>query len=113
MTTCMYTEMYDDCFIKYIHPPNTLLKCTHITCHTHTHTITPHIQTALQAAKQELDHLKLALRERNKELQKFEQERRSHEKEKVDASLKIKELEHKIAKFHKDSKDAAQKVSSS
>ena len=28
----------------------------------------------------------------------------------MDASLKVKELEHKIAKFHKDSKDAAQKV---
>ena len=68
------------------------------------------LQAALKAAKQELDQLKSALRERNKELQKFEQERRSHEKEKVDASLKIKELEHKIAKFHKDSKDAAQKV---
>ena len=76
---------------------------------THTHTHTP-LQAALKAAKQELDQLKSALRERNKELQKFEQERRSHEKEKVNASLKIKELEHKIAKFHKDSKDAAQKV---
>ena len=57
-----------------------------------------------------MDKLKSALRERNKELQKFEQERRNHEKEKVDASLKIKELEHKIAKFHKDSRDAAQRV---
>ena len=73
---------------------------------THHHTS----QAALNAAKHELDQLKSALRERNKELQKFEQERRSHEKEKADASLKIKELEHKIAKFHKDSKDAAQKV---
>lgn len=75
------------------------------------HTTDHHtVQAALKAAKQELDQLKSALRERNKELQKFEQERRSHEKEKVDASLKIKELEHKIAKFHKDSKDAAHKV---
>ena len=71
---------------------------------------TCHPQAALSSAKQELDELKSVLRERNKELQKFEQERRSHEKEKVDASLKIKELEHKIAKFHKDSRDAAQRV---
>lgn len=77
----------------------------------HTYATDHHtFQAALKAAKHELDQLKSALRERNKELQKFEQERRSHEKEKVDASLKIKELEHKIAKFHKDSKDAAQKV---
>ena len=76
----------------------------------HTHLLSSTSQAALKAAKQELDQLKSALRERNKELQKFEQERRSHEKKKVDASLKIKELEHKIAKFHKDSKDAAQKV---
>jgi len=29
----------------------------------------------------------------------------------VECSLKVKELDHKIAKFHKDSRDAAQRVS--
>ena len=45
------------------------------------------------------------------ELQKCEQEKRAHDKEKIECSLKVKELEHKIAKFHKDSRDAAQRVS--
>ena len=102
------------------------------------------LQEQLQAAKQELEKLKSALRERNKvhvdtcyvvqtlnhcththtythththtrthtqELQKCEQEKRAHDKEKIECSLKVKELEHKIAKFHKDSRDAAQRVS--
>lgn len=64
----------------------------------------------MDTGKQELEEQKTALRERNKELQKYEQQRRSHEKEKVDSSLKVKELEHKIAKFHKDSRDAAHRV---
>ena len=29
----------------------------------------------------------------------------------MECSLKVKELEHKIAKFHKDSRDAAHRVS--
>lgn len=68
-------------------------------------------QVELQAAKKALDEAKAVLRERNKELQKFEQEKKKHEKAKVDWALEIKELEHSISKFHKESRDAAQKVS--
>lgn len=91
--------------------------------HTHTHMLLhsfmtnllfnlTFFQASLDSVKQELEEQKAALRERNKELQKYEQQKRAHEKEKVDCSLKMKELEHKIAKFHKDSRDAAQRVSS-
>ena len=64
----------------------------------------------LQAAKQALEKHKAILREKNKELQKCEQEKKRKEKEKVECSLKIKEVEHNITRFHKDSRDAAQKV---
>ncbi len=67
-------------------------------------------QSSLEAGKKELDEQKVALRERNKELSRCEQERKEREKEKVSCALKIKELEHKITKFHKDSRDAAQRV---
>ena len=43
-------------------------------------------------------------------MQKHEAERRKHEKEKAECHLKTKELEHKIAKFHKDGREAAQRV---
>ena len=59
----------------------------------------------------ELDALKAALREQNKELQKREAERKALEKEKVEGALRVKEVEHKIAKFHKDSREATQRVS--
>lgn len=65
---------------------------------------------ALKAAKVELDALKAALREQNKELQKREAERKALEKEKVEGALRVKEVEHKIAKFHKDSREATQRV---
>ena len=71
----------------------------------------PPIQSVLQSAKKELDEQKSALRERNKEIQKYEQERRKQEKEKVECGLKMKELEHKIGKFNKDSREAGQRVS--
>ena len=44
------------------------------------------------------------------ELQRCESERRGREKERTECSLRIKELEHKIAKFIKDSREATQKV---
>lgn len=66
----------------------------------------------LQAAKQGLDEEKTVLRERSKELQKYEHERKRREKEKTECALKVKECEHNIAKFHKDSQDAAKRVSS-
>lgn len=69
------------------------------------------VQSVLQSAKHELDKQRSALRERNKEIQKYEQERHKREKEKVECGLKMKELEHKISKFNKDSRDAGQRVS--
>lgn len=68
------------------------------------------LQAELQAAKQALDKQKAIVREKNKELQKCEQERKRKEKEKVECSLQIKEVDHNITRFHKDSRDAAQKV---
>ncbi len=69
-----------------------------------------HLQTELQVAKKALDEQKAVLREKNKELQKCEQERKKREKEKVECSLRIKELEHNISKLNKDSRDAAHRV---
>lgn len=51
------------------------------------------------------------MKERNKELQRYEAERREHEKEKAEHLLATKELEHKVAKFHKDSREASAMVS--
>ncbi len=88
---------------------------------------------AVRAAKEELEKEKAALRERNKvtlppslpypfsetnhtyilslqELQKFEANRRAREKERAECSLRLKEQEHRITKFTKDSRDAAHKV---
>ncbi len=69
-------------------------------------------QTELQDAKKSLDEQKSVLRERNKELQKFEQKRKSLEREKSGCLIKIKEIEHSISKLHKDSRDATQRVRS-
>ena len=65
----------------------------------------------LEEATKVLEEEKAVLRERNKELQKYEHERKKREKEKTECGLKLKELEHSIAKFHKDSQDAARRVS--
>ena len=44
------------------------------------------------------------------EHQKYVSDRRNLEKEKAECMLRMKELEHKIAKFNKDTREAAQKV---
>ena len=51
------------------------------------------------------------MRERNKELQQYEARRREQEREKAEWLLATKEVEHRVAKFHKDSRDAAARVS--
>ena len=53
------------------------------------------------------DHVTLPLLQ---ELQKLEAQWRDQDKGKASHALQIKELEHKIAKFQKDSREAAQRV---
>ena len=55
-------------------------------------------------------HLSQCALPRPQELQRCDSERRGKEKERTECSLQIKELEHKIAKFLKDSRDATNKV---
>ena len=68
------------------------------------------MQEALQQARDELDEQKAIMRERSKELQQFEARRREREREKAEWVLATKEVEHRVSKFHKDSRDAAAKV---
>ena len=49
-------------------------------------------------------------KERNKELQRCEAERREQEREKAGQLLAVKEVEHRVAKFQKHSREAASKV---
>ena len=68
------------------------------------------LQAVLQGARGRLDDQKSAARERNKELQRCDSERREREKEKAGQMLAVKEVEHRLAKFQKNSRDAAAKV---
>ena len=70
-----------------------------------------YLQRSLQEAQGKLEELRKLVKERNKELQRYEAERREHEKEKAEHLLATKELEHKVAKFHKDSREASATVS--
>ena len=60
--------------------------------------------------REKLDEQKAAMKACSLELQLKEVEKREREKEKVEWVLAVKELEHKIAKFHKDGMVAASKV---
>lgn len=67
-------------------------------------------QYELQEARKVLDEFKGILREKNKELQKYEQDKKRLEKQNMTCLIEIKDLEHKIANIQKDSRDAIHKV---
>ena len=64
----------------------------------------------MQGARIRLEEQKKVVKERHKELQRYEAERHDHEKEKAEHLLAMKEVEHRVTKFHKDSREAAAKV---
>ena len=64
----------------------------------------------MQDARGKLNEHKAVARERSKEMQRHEARRRELEKEKAESLLGMKEVEHRVAKFHKDSREAAAKV---
>ena len=68
-------------------------------------------QRELREAGQALDEFKAAMREKNRELQKCEQDKKGFEKQNMMCLIKIKDLEHNLAKIQKDHQDAVHKVS--
>ena len=68
------------------------------------------MQASLQEARARLEDVRGAARERNKELQRYDAERRGREKEKAGHVLAAKEVEHRVTKFQKHSREAAAKV---
>ncbi|CAI8055740.1 Structural maintenance of chromosomes protein 2 [Geodia barretti] len=69
-------------------------------------------QASLQEARGRLEDEREAARERNKELQRYDAERREREKEKAGHVLAAKEVEHRVTKFQKHTREAAAKVES-
>ena len=67
-------------------------------------------QDAVKEAKKELDGQKAILKECNADIQSRIGEQRDLMKEDQDTQLQIKEMEHTMAKYQRDSKDAANKV---
>ena len=68
------------------------------------------VQEAVQLARNQLEEQKAIMLERNRELHRWEAERREHEKEKCDHLLVMKEVEHQMNKFNKDNREAASRV---
>ena len=68
------------------------------------------MQASLQEARGRLEDEREAARERNKELQRYDAERRGREKEKAGHVLAAKEVEHRVTKFQKHTREAAAKV---
>lgn len=64
----------------------------------------------MQEARNKLDDEKKAAKERHKELQRYETEKRELEKVKAGQMLAMKEVEHRVARFHKHSQEATAKV---
>lgn len=67
-------------------------------------------QSTLLETKKSLDEYKAILRERTRELQKYEQQRKQLEKQKTNCSIEIKEVTHNIDRVQKDGRDAVHKV---
>ncbi|XP_072023463.1 LOW QUALITY PROTEIN: structural maintenance of chromosomes protein 2-like [Amphiura filiformis] len=69
-------------------------------------------KATVKVAKKDLDAQKTTLKERNADIQSRIGEQRDLMKEDQDIQLQIKEMEHTMAKYQRDSKDAANKVES-
>ncbi len=65
----------------------------------------------VKEAQKELNKQKETLKACNQDINEKIKEQRGLQKEAQEADLKIKELDHKVAKCNKDSKDAAKTVS--
>ena len=68
------------------------------------------IQKAVSETKKDLERQKDLLKERNQDIQSKLGEKNQLGREDQEIQLEMKELEHQMAKFQRDSKDAANKV---